>query len=136
MKDVDGRRTTQAYEHLRVAEAGREAKAFEATQMWRGGAGSRGGRHASRRYINPILDGALTSFLGFLCLAFARYQYIQLYYFQVYARGRCCVVLVGPLIRDFARGNPRTIGDHHRRRPLRRRVRVPRRPRHRRALLG
>jgi len=71
-----------SYEHLRSAGDGREDKAFEAFQM----------------YLNPILDGALTSFLGFLCLAFARYKYIQLYYFQVYA----LIIAIGLFVGVFA----------------------------------
>merc|ERR1711935_437170 len=57
-----------AYEHLRC-EGTREERAF----------------HATWTYVGPIVDGAITSFFGFLALAFSYYEYIQLYYFQLYS---------------------------------------------------
>ena len=70
-----------AFEHLRNAGK-REDKAF----------------HATRTYVGPIVDGAITSFLGFLSLAFARYEYIQLYYFQLYSIIIACGLFFGVVI--------------------------------------
>jgi len=67
-----------AYEHLRC-EGTREERAF----------------HATWTYVGPIVDGAITSFLGFLALAFSYYEYIQLYYFQLYSIILACGLVVG-----------------------------------------
>ena len=75
------RRVATAFEHLRNAGK-REDKAF----------------HATRTYVGPIVDGAITSFLGFLSLAFARYEYIQLYYFQLYSIIIACGLFFGVVI--------------------------------------
>ena len=65
-----------------AGDGDREAKAF----------------HATTTYLGPIVDGAVTSFLGFLALAFAKYQYIQLYYFQLYSIILLCGLLVGAIM--------------------------------------
>ena len=51
------------------------------------GAGGRRARAAAalEAYLPPVVDGACTTFLGFLALAFNDYLYIRVYYFNAYA---------------------------------------------------